>query len=67
MFGGIKFAFRGIKFAFGEIKIAFVEIKFAFGEIKILSKESSFCKRLLAPSYTVQKNFKYGNTVVSDS
>ena len=52
---------------FGGIKIAFAEIKFAFGEIKILSKESSFCKRLWAPSYTVQKNFKYGNTVVSDS
>ena len=43
------------KFASKESSLRFVEFKFSFCEFKFLSKESSFCKRLWAPSYTVKR------------
>ena len=58
-FGGIKCAFDGIKFAFCWIKFAFHGVKFAFCEFKFLSEESSFWKRLWAPSYTVRHGVSY--------
>ena len=48
-----KFLWKESSLRFVEFTFAFGGIKIAFGEFKFLSKESSFCKRLWAPSYTV--------------
>ena len=49
-----KLEFHKTRLSFVEFRFAFRGIKFAFCGIKFASKESSWCKRLWALSYTVQ-------------